>query len=172
MLYFAQFVAGWFVWSMGHNLGHRWWHDDMKQGKKNFYAHGESEHHRIYDRHGEVSFQRAEDPRERFISFPVAIVGSAGALLVIGYGFVFGWGNAGAFALGFGGFMFLDHQVHKLFHRKSRIGGIVGWFQQLHMVHHQTHNSNFFFVSGILWDLLFGTLNTDSTRRDVAVTHR
>jgi sterol desaturase/sphingolipid hydroxylase (fatty acid hydroxylase superfamily) len=30
----------------------------------------------------------------------------------------------------------------------------------MHMVHHQTHASNFFFVSGLIWDVVLGTAHT------------
>lgn len=72
----ADLCAGWCIWSLGHNLGHRWWHDDMLQGKTTFYAHGEREHHRIYDRHGQNQFHVAEDPKELFISFPCGLLQS------------------------------------------------------------------------------------------------
>jgi len=54
-------AAGWCTWSLAHNLGHRWWHNDMKRGVETFYAHGERQHHRIYDRHGDSVFHQSED---------------------------------------------------------------------------------------------------------------
>src|SRR6188508_1966073 len=58
-----HFSAGWAFWSLSHYVGHRWWHDDMKKGKQTFYAHGERQHHRLYDG-DDQAFMRAEDPGE------------------------------------------------------------------------------------------------------------
>ena len=153
----ADVFFGWCVWSLGHNLGHRWWHDEMRKGKQTFYAHGEREHHRVYDRHGEAVFRAAQDPRELFISFPLPIVGAAGLLFVVLYGWLLGWAHAGPFAAALYVAMVLDHQLHILFHKRARLEGILGWFQRMHFVHHQVHNRNFFFVSGLVWDVLFRT---------------
>ncbi len=86
-----DFAAGWCAWSLAHNLGHRWWHNDMKQGRQTFYAHGEREHHRIYDRHGDHRIHLAEDPRELFISFPFAVVGPVALVFVAAFGWLRGW---------------------------------------------------------------------------------
>jgi hypothetical protein len=147
--------AGWCAWSLAHNLGHRWWHADMQAGKVTFYAHGEREHHRVYDRHGERPYHRAEDPKELFISFPLLIVGGMVSLFVALYGWLAGWSHAVPFAIALYTSMVLDHQLHTLFHRKPHLHGILGWFQRLHLLHHATHDSNFFFVSGIVWDVIF-----------------
>jgi hypothetical protein len=164
----GEFCLGWFAWSLGHNLGHRWWHNDMQKGKKTFYAHGETEHHRIYDGHVQCVFQRAEDPKELFISFPLPIVGAAGLLLIAVYAAMLGPWNAMPFGLGLLGFMVLDHQIHILFHKTPRLGGVLGWFQRMHLIHHATHDSNYFFVSGILWDVLLHTLKTADARAPFA----
>jgi sterol desaturase/sphingolipid hydroxylase (fatty acid hydroxylase superfamily) len=37
---------------------------------------------------------------------------------------------------------------------------LLGWFQSMHLVHHATHDRNYFFVSGLLWDVLLGTAST------------
>ena len=153
----ADLCAGWCIWSLGHNLGHRWWHDDMLQGKTTFYAHGEREHHRIYDRHGQNQFHVAEDPKELFISFPLWIIAVVALLIVALYGWLCGWPHAGPFAATLYISMVLDHQLHILFHKKMRLTGILGRFQQMHFIHHATHNRNYFFVSGFLWDVLFRT---------------
>jgi hypothetical protein len=149
--------AGWCAWSLGHNLGHRWWHDEMHKGKVTFYAHGEREHHRIYDRHGENQYHFAEDPKELFISFPLPLIAGASTVFVALYGWLAGWANAGPFAVALYGSMVLDHQVHILFHKKAHLPGVLGWFQRMHLTHHATHNRNYFFVSGFVWDVLFRT---------------
>jgi hypothetical protein len=151
----VDLCAGWGVWSLGHNLGHRWWHDEMQKGKTTFYAHGEREHHRIYDRHGETRRQLAEDPKKLFISFPLPIVASGASLFVALYGWLCGWAHAAPFAGALYISMVLDHQLHALFHKKPRLTGILGRFQQMHLLHHATHNKNFFVVSGLVWDVLF-----------------
>jgi hypothetical protein len=153
-------LAGWGVWSLAHNLGHRWWHDDMRKGKQTFYAHGEREHHRVYDRHGERELQIAEDPKALFISFPFVVIAPIGLLFVAAFGWLRGWDHAAPFAATMYGSMLLDHQVHILFHKHPKLGGILGRFQRMHLIHHQTHNTNFFFVSGFVWDLLFRTART------------
>ena len=147
--------AGWCVWSLGHNLGHRWWHDEMHKGKVTFYAHGEREHHRIYDGHGENQYHQAEDPKELFISFPLPIIASAASLFVALYGWLCGWSHAAPFAVTLYASMVMDHQLHILFHKKLELPGLLGRFQQMHLLHHATHNKNYFFVSGFLWDVLF-----------------
>jgi hypothetical protein len=149
--------AGWCVWSLAHNLGHRWWHDEMLKGKVTFYAHGEREHHRIYDRHGENRYHIAEDPKELFISFPLPVIAPVGLVFVALYGWLCGWSHAGPFAGALYISMVLDHQLHILFHKKTRLSGPLGWFQQMHLLHHATHNKNYFFVSGLPWDVIFGT---------------
>jgi hypothetical protein len=163
-------AAGWLAWSLGHNLGHRWWHDEMKRGMQTFYAHGEREHHRIYDEHGATDFQQSVDPKELFISFPLSLVAVAGLLFVAVFGWLRGWEHAVPFAAGVYTFMVLDHQLHILFHKRPQMGGILGWFQQMHMLHHSTHNRNYFFVSGLLWDVLFRTV--ENPRPQVVTAHR
>lgn len=150
-------IFGWFVWSIGHNIGHRVWHHDMEQGKKTFVAHGESEHHRIYDGPIQRELHKAEDPKGNFISFPLAFVAAAGLLLALGFSFFFGRTNGVAFGLSMFVFMVADHQLHTFFHRRESLCGILGHFQRLHLIHHATHDRNFFFVSGFIWDILFGT---------------
>lgn len=147
--------AGWCIWSLGHNLGHRWWHDEMHKGKATFYAHGEREHHRIYDRHGENEHHMEEDPKELFISFPLLLIGGAGLIVVALYGWLAGWPQAAPFAVALYASMVLDHQMHILFHKRADLPGILGWFQRMHVLHHATHDSNYFFVSGFLWDVIF-----------------
>jgi hypothetical protein len=149
--------AGWCAWSLGHNIGHRWWHDEMRKGKLTFYAHGERQHHRIYDRHGENEYHAAEDPKKLFISFPLKIVAAGATLFVAAYGWLAGWAHTVPFGVALYGSMVLDHQLHTLFHKRANMSGILGWFQQMHLTHHATHNSNFFFVSGVPWDVIFGT---------------
>jgi hypothetical protein len=153
-------ASGWCVWSLGHNLGHRWWHQEMKRGMQTFYAHGERQHHVVYDRHGETEFQRSVDPKELFISFPLPLVATAGLLFVAGFGYLRGWDHVLAFSAGLYTFMVLDHQLHIIFHKRSGLTGLLGWFQRMHLIHHATHNRNFFFVSGIVWDVLFRTAAT------------
>lgn len=145
---------------MGHNLGHRWWHDEMKKGSQTFYSYGEREHHRIYDGHGQFAFQHNEDPHELFMSFPFTIVAAIGLIFVALYGWLLGWPHSMGFAAGLYFFMLLDHRLHLLFHRTPQLGGILGRFQTMHLIHHATHRNNFFFVSGILWDMLFRTFET------------
>ena len=153
----VDFFAGWCVWSLGHNLGHRWWHDEMRKGKQTFYAHGEREHHRVYDRHGQRTYQVNEDPKELFISFPLPLIAAAGLLFIAAYGWLRTWSHCPGFATGLYVFMVLDHQLHKLFHKETRLAGVLGWLQQMHLTHHATHNKNYFFVSGFIWDVLFRT---------------
>lgn len=150
-------LAGWCAWSLGHNLGHRWWHAEMKHGMNTFYAHGERQHHYVYDGHGQTEFQQSVDPKELFISFPLLLVAAAGLLFVAGFGYLRGWIHCLPFAIGLYTFMVLDHQLHVLFHKRQELHGFLGWFQQMHLVHHATHNRNYFFVSGLVWDVLFGT---------------
>ena len=153
----VDFCAGWCAWSLGHNLGHRWWHDEMRKGTKTFYSHGEREHHRIYDSHGQRAFHIDEDPAESFISFPLFLVAPVGLLLVALYGWLRGWPHSWPFAAALYFSMVIDHQLHILFHKKARLNGVLGWFQRMHLTHHALHNRNFFFVSGLIWDVLMGT---------------
>jgi hypothetical protein len=158
-LYPLDVCAGWATWSLAHNLGHRWWHNDMKRGVEAFYAHGERQHHRIYDREGDAAYQHAEDPRELFISFPFLVVGPVALVFVAAYGWLRGWSHALPYAAGLYFFMLLDHRLHILFHRSHKLPGILGWFQDMHRIHHATHAKNFFFVSGLIWDVLLGTVS-------------
>ena len=132
----------------------------MRRGKQTFYAHGEREHHRVYDGHGRREFQIAEDPRELFISFPFVVVAPFGLVFVAAYGLLRGWPNALPFAVSMYACMLVDHQVHILFHKAQRLPGILGWLQKMHLVHHDTHRYNFFFVSGLIWDVLLRTART------------
>ena len=151
--------AGWRTWSLAHNLGHRWWHNDMKRGVETFYAHGELRHHRMYDRHTDQAFHRAEDPGEVFISFPF-LVGPVALLFVLAYGWLRGWDHALPYATGMYFFMLLDRRLQILFHRSSSLPGILGWFQKMHRVHHTTHANNCFFVSGLIRGVLLGSVLT------------
>lgn len=153
-------AAGWLVWSLGHNLGHRWWHDDMKKGVQTFYAHGEREHHRIYDQHGAVAFQAQEDPRELFISFPFHMVALFALAPVAGYGYWRGWPHALPFACAMYACMLIDHRLHILFHKAVALPRPLEQLRAMHMIHHATHNRNFFFVTGYVWDVLLRTAVT------------
>jgi hypothetical protein len=153
----ADMAAGWCTWSLAHNLGHRWWHDEMRRGKQTFYAHGEREHHRIYDNHAERDLQVADDPNELFISFPFRMVAPAALLLVAAYAGLRGWMHCIPFAAAMYGSMYADHRLHILFHKSPALGGVLGWFQHMHLIHHRTHRHNYFFVSGLIWDALFRT---------------
>jgi hypothetical protein len=147
--------AGWCAWSLGHNLGHRWRHDEMDKGKITFYAHGEREHHRIYDEAWVNGRQAAEDPKELFISFPLLVVGPLASLFVALYGWLSGWPHAMPFAGSLYASMVLDHRLHIVFHKETRPPGILAWLQRMHRLHHATHDKNYFFVTGLLWDVIF-----------------
>jgi hypothetical protein len=156
---------GWVVWSLSHNLGHRWWHVEMRLGKKTVYARGESEHHRVYDPHGAQEWHTAEDPRELFISFPLVAIAPMALVFVAAYGWLRGWEHSLPFAVAMYASMVADHRLHILFHRPARLGGFLGRFQEMHLIHHGTHQHNFFFVTGLVWDMLFGTACTKADSR-------
>ena len=132
----------------------------MRHGKKTPYAHGEREHHRVYDPHGAFDWQQAEDPRELFISFPLFAIAPIGLLFVAAYGWLRGWQHCLSFALAMYASMIVDHRIHIVFHRSSQLPGPLGWLQRMHMVHHRTHRHNYFFVTGLIWDVLLGTART------------
>ena len=160
MHFTMDLFLGWCFWSLAHNLGHRWWHVDMKKGLTTFYAHGESEHHRIYD--GGILRDRheAEDPYELFISFPFKWVALVAVIPVLLYGWSFGASHAAVFGAMMYASMLLDHKLHVRFHKDSNLTGVLAVLQRMHQIHHETHTRNFFFVSGIVWDLLFRTAVT------------
>jgi hypothetical protein len=162
---FLNAFAGWFFWSFAHNVGHRWWHDEMRKGKKTFYAHGEREHHRLYDTHN-LETAAVEDPNELFISFPYPIVAAIALIPIAIYALIVGVASAIPFAGALYASMTLDHLLHKQFHKREHLPGVLGWFQQLHMTHHATHNRNYFFVTGLLWDILFRTFRRPSIESD------
>jgi hypothetical protein len=164
----TDLFCGWAVWSLSHNLGHRWWHIEMRQGKETPYAHGERQHHRVYDSHGATEWQHAEDPKELFISFPLFAIAPIGLLFVAAYGWLRGWAHCPAFALAMYASMVADHQLHILFHKAPRLPGPLGWLQKMHLIHHNTHRHNFFFVTGLIWDVLLGTARTDAVREQAA----
>jgi hypothetical protein len=161
-------ALGWAAWSLVHNLGHRWWHHDMRRGVQTFYAHGEREHHRIYDHHGAVASQAQEDPRELFISFPFVVVAPAALSLVAAFGYVADWARAVPFAAGLYASMIIDHRLHILFHRPAPLPAWLERLRAMHMIHHATHDRNFFFVTGYVWDWMLGTArhpeSTDAAR--------
>jgi len=134
----------------------------MAKGKQTFYAHGEREHHRVYDGPGNIQSRHKEDPKELFISFPLPVVAPFGLLFVAVYGLLRGGTHWLPFAISMYAFMLMDQQVHILFHKHEQLLGILGRLQRLHMVHHRTHRHNFFFVSGIVWDLVFRTARAPS----------
>jgi sterol desaturase/sphingolipid hydroxylase (fatty acid hydroxylase superfamily) len=37
----------------------------------------------------------------------------------------------------------------------------LGTLQHFHKIHHSTHRNNFFFATGLIWDVLFRTLRTE-----------
>ena len=166
----ADLLAGWGFWSLAHNLGHRWWHVEMRTGKNTPYAHGEREHHRVYDIHGIQDFRHAEDPRELFISFPFFAVAPIGLLFVAAYGWLRGWEHCLPFAAAMYLCMIADHRLHILFHKSAKLPGPLGRLQQMHLMHHQTHRHNYFFVTGIVWDVLFGTARTEPEPANLQVT--
>ena len=152
----ADLVCGWATWSLSHNLGHRWWHVEMRHGMSTPYAHGEREHHRIYDNPA-GDYLADEDPKELFISFPISVIAPIGLLFVAAFGWLRGWEHCVPYAIALYASMCTDHQLHILFHKSQPLPGILGRLQRMHLVHHTTHRHNFFFVTGIFWDLLFGT---------------
>jgi hypothetical protein len=164
----TDLFCGWAVWSLSHNLGHRWWHIEMRHGKETPYAHGERQHHRVYDSLGATEWQHAEDPKELFISFPLFAIAPIGLLFVAAYGWLRGWAHCPAFALAMYASMVADHQLHILFHKAPRLPGPLGWLQKMHLIHHNTHRHNFFFVTGLIWDVLLGTARTDAVREQAA----
>jgi hypothetical protein len=160
----VDLLLGWVVWSLSHNLGHRWWHVEMRHGKQSSYAHGEREHHRVYDSHGERDWQTSEDPRELFISFPLSAIAPIGLVFVAAFGWLRGWGHCLPFALSLYSCMVTDHQLHILFHKAPRLSGVLGRLQEMHRIHHTTHRHNYFFVTGLVWDLMFGTARAKLAR--------
>ena len=78
-------------------------------------------------------------------------------LFVAAFGWLRGWSHALPYAAGLYFFMLLDHRLHILFHRTQKLPGLLGRLQQMHRIHHATHTRNFFFVSGMIWDVLLGT---------------
>jgi sterol desaturase/sphingolipid hydroxylase (fatty acid hydroxylase superfamily) len=132
----------------------------MRQGKKTAYAHGEREHHRVYDSHGARAWQSVEDPKELFISFPLFAIAPIGLVFVAAYGWLRGWDHCPAFAAAMYACMVTDHQLHILFHKSPELPGVLGRLQRMHLIHHGTHRYNFFFVTGLVWDVLLGTART------------
>lgn len=161
---FADLFWGWVVWSLSHNLAHRWWHTEMRLGRRTPYAHGEREHHRVYDRHEAGDWRSMEDPHELFISFPFAAI----ALLALGvvalYGWLRGWDHSMPFAVAMYACMLIDHRLHIFFHKSPRLPGTLGLLQRMHLIHHQTHTHNYFFFTGWVWDVLFGTAKSAEER--------
>ena len=166
----VDMASGWCAWSLAHNLGHRWWHDEMRKGKQTFYAHGEREHHRVYDHDRTAEFHHHEDPNELFISFPFRVVAPIALVFVVAFGLLRGWSHCIPFAVSFYGFMALDHRLHILFHKTDALPGVLGWFQRMHLLHHTTHRHNYFFVSGLIWDVLFGTASLKPRARVAVAT--
>lgn len=158
----VNFCAGWGFWSLAHNLGHRWWHEEMRHGRTTFYAHGEREHHRLYDRPDQAVLA-AEDPRELFISFPLPHVAAIALGPVVAYGWLRSWSDAVPFAAALYASMVLDDYLHRRFHRDRDLPGVLGRLQRMHQVHHVTHDRNFFFMTGLLWDVLFRTAVLDAS---------
>ena len=154
---FSDALCGWAMWSLSHNVGHRWWHIEMRLGTKTPYAHGEREHHRVYDQHGAFAWQHEEDPKELFISFPLIAVAPVGLLFVAGYGWLRGWEHCAPFAIAMYSCMVLDHRLHIMFHSSPPLPGILGRLQRMHKIHHQTHTYNYFFCTGLVWDVLLRT---------------
>lgn len=152
----VNLCVGWCFWSLAHNLGHRWWHREMRHGKQTFYAHGEREHHRLYDR-PDADTLASEDPRELFISFPLPQVAAAALAPVLAYGWLRTWPDALPFAAALYASMVLDDYLHRRFHRERNLPGVLGRLQHMHRVHHVTHDRNYFFLTGLLWDVLFRT---------------
>jgi len=92
-------------------------------------------------------------------------VGPVALIFVAIYGLLRGWPHMLPYAAGLYFFMLLDHRLHILFHRVEQLPSVLGWFQQMHRIHHETHAQNFFFVSGLIWDVLLGTAETRRPRR-------
>ena len=132
----------------------------MRVGMKTPYAHGEREHHRVYDSPGPNHQHHEEDPQELFISFPFRVIAPIALLFVAAYGWLRGWEHCLPFAITMYGSMLLDHRLHILFHRSAPLPGMLGRFQLMHQNHHKTHRNNYFFVTGLPWDVLFGTVRT------------
>lgn len=157
MIQALYFIIGWGMWSFSHYVIHRWWHDDMTKGKETFYAQGERQHHHIYD-HNETHLTHELDPSEEFINFPLKHIAPM-LILPLPLAYWLGGGvNATFLGVAMYGSMFLDYFMHLSFHEHPDMKGVRGYLQRLHMVHHETHNRNFFFTSGFLWDFIFRTV--------------
>lgn len=152
------------AWSFSHYAVHRWWHK-LIEGygthaaiELKSFAAGEYYHHDIYDHD---PYDPSRDVKKNFISFPrrfttlAVILGSAaytaGCWLVTDYWLVYG---ALMFVGSFGS-MILDDFVHRRCqHGRVPTTRLGLWLRGYHKIHHQIHNRNYGFLTGIVWDLL------------------
>ena len=87
-------------------------------------------------------------------------VAPAGLLFVALYGLLRGWAHCLPFGVWMYSCMMIDHQLHKLFHKAAHLPGPLGRLQRMHLIHHEPHRLNYFYVSGLVGDLLFRTAQT------------
>jgi hypothetical protein len=118
----------------------------------------------VYDAHGALDCQVVEDPRELFISFPFIAIAPIGLLFAAGYGWLCGWGHCLPFGLAIYTCMIVDPRLHIAFHKSPALGGPLGWLQRTHLIHHRTHRYNYFFVTGLIWDVLLGCADGGGAR--------
>lgn len=145
---------GWLFWSFSHFYMHKRWHKDILNRKPGLATHGESEHHRCYDK-DEGSHLR--DPFKALASFPYPFILAQVALLCTWYGITFGWLQGLSFFTTAFLSMTIDDRLHKLWHNGKDWGGFMGHLQKLHQIHHTTHKNNYSFFSGLIWDKIANT---------------
>lgn len=148
---------GYCVWSMAHNLGHRLWHVHMRQGKQTDFALGESAHHQIYDNYFAFHMHNIGDPDAKFRNFPMIKVGLTLLPFVLVSFYFLTAPQAILFTTSMYFFMAIDYAVHEKIHSEKIESGLLGILQRMHVIHHKTQRHNFCFLTGIIWDVLFGS---------------
>lgn len=148
-------ILGWMFWSLGHYTTHRLWHRWMLRGVTNAAVEGERQHHETFDGNS----QEFSNVPASHISFRLHFPIVAGSLASIPVYFVAGFSSAITMMLSFVFFVLIDDRAHRLAHGLPlKFCNSCGlWIRELHRRHHDEHDKNFAILSGIIWDISFGT---------------
>jgi sterol desaturase/sphingolipid hydroxylase (fatty acid hydroxylase superfamily) len=151
----ASIITGWAAWSLSFYWMHRSWHWGMARKSKAAIVVGELKHHELGD---SDPYDIAADPEGHFVNFPKFV--AAVLILVLAWIWCVLFGPLAALVLltALAICSLCDTLVHNLAHLPQRYTfWPVGWVRRLHRIHHTTWRHNYSFVTGIVWDVIFGT---------------
>lgn len=146
---------GWLTLSLGHYCIHRYWH--KKFSSKSQIIAGERLHHDIYDKAETESLDPHDIVKGPPPALAVLVLFLVGSIYMAVIGVVNGWAFMATSIL----CLVIDDLCHRSVH--DHTVNITAntlapeWFKKAHETHHRMRTKNFSFITGHVWDRVFGT---------------